>query len=564
MKLDQQTIVDILVKENYITSEDIAAAEQASAEHNTSKIDFLLQKNILTKDILGQAVAEHYQVRFVDVSKHKIDDAVFFTIPEIVARAQQVVGLSRTQEGVLVAMSDPGDMEMRQLLAKRYNETIIPVFALPEAIEAEFKRYAVDLQTQFGNIVQAMSADEVDLDAKNQKITEAVDVILEAGVRNNASDIHMNPQEKHVTVRFRIDGMLHDVLTIEKPLYEYLLSRIKILAKMRTDEHRTAQDGKFRFTDQQGQYIDVRVSVVPTTNQENIVMRLLSAQSRQYSLKDIGLSSRDLDTVQSVAKNPHGMILVTGPTGSGKTTTLYAILHILNQREVNIATIEDPVEYDIGGITQIQVNTKTGLTFATGLRAIVRQDPDIIMVGEIRDEETAGIAINSALTGHLVLSTLHTNDAATALPRFLDMNIEQFLVVSTLSIVVAQRLIRKNCSSCVHSYTPDDKQKKILQSNKQLVAILEKQGIAKLDGVRLYQGQGCKLCGETGYAGRVGVFEVLEMTDEIRDLIMHHANADQIKKKAVEQGMTTMMEDAVAKMLKGLTSLDEVLRVTME
>jgi type II secretory ATPase GspE/PulE/Tfp pilus assembly ATPase PilB-like protein len=332
---------------------------------------------------------------------------------------------------------------------------------------------------------------------------------------------------------------------------------------MRTDEHQKAQDGKFRFN-VGSETIDIRVSIVPVTQGENVVMRLLSSSNRRFGLADLGLNDNNLEILRKAMKNPHGMILVTGPTGSGKTTTLYAIINILNKRNIHIATIEDPVEYDIESVTQIQVNSKTNLTFAKGLRALVRQDPDIIMVGEIRDEETADIAVNSAMTGHLVLSTLHTNDAATAIPRFLDMGVEPFLIASTVNIVIAQRLVREICPKCRISYQPTHEESLMVEGNPGAKAIFKAKAGKDFSKLRLYKGAGCKICGQTGYSGRIGIFEILEMTEDIKKLVVSRASSDDIMSVAIKKNkMTTMLEDGIEKVLAGETTMEEVLRVTI-
>jgi len=372
--------------------------------------------------------------------------------------------------------------------------------------------------------------------------------------------VHVEPREKELLVRYRIDGILHDVVSLPRELLNPVVTRIKILSKMRTDEHYAAQDGKFQEIID-GERIDVRVSALPVVDGEKIVMRLLAEKGKRYDLADLGLAAKDEKKLQRHIQKSFGMILATGPTGSGKTTTMYSVLKILNTRDVNIATIEDPIEYAMEGVNQIQVNIKTGLTFASGLRSIVRQDPDIIMVGEIRDEETAGIAVNSAMTGHLVLSTLHTNDAATTLPRFRDMKIEPFLIASTINVIIAQRLVRKICSRCITSY---DVTRSELENVFPAVAVerffKKRQG----DRVRVYKGKGCDKCGHTGYIGRIGIFELLEVTDNIRDLIMADANAKVIRQRAIDNGMTTMLEDGVRKIMTGVTTVDEVLRVAGE
>jgi type IV pilus assembly protein PilB len=386
-------------------------------------------------------------------------------------------------------------------------------------------------------------------------ILKIVDLLFWEGYKKGASDIHIEPQLNIVSIRFRIDGVMHDIVSLPKAIHTLLVTRLKVLSKLRTDEHQAPQDGKiqFKFEDENA---DIRVSILPTTKGENIVLRLLSETSGSYSLEELGLAERDYNILRENIKKPWGLILATGPTGSGKTTSLYAILKILNRREVHIATIEDPVEYNMDNLTQVQVNPKAKLTFASGLRSIVRQDPNIIMVGEIRDEETASIAVNSAMTGHLVLSTLHTNDAATTLPRLSDMKIQPFLVSSTVNIAIAQRLLRKICQKCIYSYevTPAELQKTVNQSVVEQLS----QGKPK---ILLYKGKGCPVCHNSGYSGRIGVFEVLEMSNDIRELILKNADSDQIKTKAIEAGMTTMFEDALAKVRRGVTTVEEMLRV---
>ena len=372
--------------------------------------------------------------------------------------------------------------------------------------------------------------------------------------------MHIEPGEKDIKVRFRIDGILYDVLTLSNNILTLIVTRIKILAKMRTDESRAAQDGKI-ITRVEGDKVDVRVSVIPTTHGEKVVMRLLSSKGKQFSLEDLGMSPNDMEIVNRAVKKPYGMILSTGPTGSGKTTSLYALVKILNKRDVNICTIEDPVEYDLQGVNQIQVNSKTNLNFAQGLRSLLRQDPDIIMVGEIRDEETASIAVNSAMTGHLVLSTLHTNDAATTLPRLLDMKIEPYLVASTVNIIIAQRLLRRICMKCIISYTLNDKEVEELKREVNIDRFLNTR---ELKEIRFYKGKGCEACNDSGYAGRVGIFEILQIDDDIKNLIMSRTDADQIKKKAIANGMSTMFEDGLNKAIAGQTTLEEIFRVTKQ
>jgi type IV pilus assembly protein PilB len=386
-----------------------------------------------------------------------------------------------------------------------------------------------------------------------------VDLILNYGYENRASDIHIEPYREKTLIRYRIDGVLHDFLTLPKIIHDFLISRIKILSKLRTDIHEAAQDGHFSFG-AADEKIDVRVSVVPIEEGEKVVLRILSEKSRKFELKDLGLEVEEIDIIKENIQKSWGMILISGPTGCGKTTTLYALLKILNTREINICTIEDPIEYDIEGINQIQVNIKTGLNFSKGLRAIMRQDPNVIMVGEIRDEETAKLATNAAMTGHLVLSTFHATDISTTLPRLLEMGIDAFLVTTTLNLIIAQRLVRKICPKCIESYE--------LPFSK-VVNLLGEEAASKLpktkkEQVRLFQGRGCSLCQNTGYLGRTGIFEILEIKESIKELIMRKVNADQIKAEAKKLGIKTMIEDGLRKMEKGITTLEEVLRATKE
>ncbi len=383
-------------------------------------------------------------------------------------------------------------------------------------------------------------------------VTQLVEHLLRSAWAAHASDIHIDPTAESVVIRYRIDGIAHDILSLPKEYHPLIITRMKVLSGLRTDEHLATQDGRFRVIED-GAEIDLRVSIVPTFYGEDIVLRLLVGQGQALSLSELGFSKQDLTTISRYIKKPYGMILATGPTGSGKTTTLYAILQILNTREISIVTIEDPIEYSVQGITQIQVNTQTNLTFASGLRSIVRQDPNIILVGEIRDTETAGIAVNAALTGHLLLSTLHTTDAATTLPRLLDMRIEPFLIASTVNLVIGQRLMRRLCEQCKKQYKLTAEERVSLGE-----AIPKK----LLDPVRtVWQPLGCSLCNDTGYTKRIGIYEVLEITEPIRRLVMKRASADEIRNAAIAEGMTTMLEDGFQKAASGLTSIAELLRV---
>ncbi|MEK7177073.1 MAG: GspE/PulE family protein [Patescibacteria group bacterium] len=387
-------------------------------------------------------------------------------------------------------------------------------------------------------------------------IISLIDCLIERAQEVRASDIHIDPLADKVRVRFRIDGVLQDVYSFPKSIHAEIISRIKVLARLRTDEHSATQDGRLRHDLSDKKFVDIRVSIVPTYHGENSVLRLLSDKAENFDLQSLGFSEADRKKLLSALKKPNGMILCTGPTGSGKTTTLYTMIKILNSPEVSIITIEDPIEYAVSDVEQIQVNPRTGLTFANGLRSILRQDPNIIMVGEIRDAETANIAVNTALTGHLLLSTLHTNDAATTLPRLLDMGIETYLVASTVNIIIGQRLVRKICEHCRKEAPVSEALREDLK-NHDLLRLFDKDSA-------LYHGVGCGNCNNSGYAGRICINEVLVADDEIREAILRKASAGELKKIAIKNGMTTMLEDGFKKAQVGETTLEEILRVINE
>jgi type IV pilus assembly protein PilB len=557
MKEDQ--IKEILLRGSYITEEDV----QKSKEYKGSLVDFFFDQKVLTKDIFGEAIAEHFDVPYIDLEEEKIKENVLFLIPEIVARANHVIIFERDKEIVKIGTTDPSNLKIINSIKKKFGQEVEVYYITPQDLRNALLLYRGTLRDKFNEIFKKLNDDSLEQEVKDNLIVELVEVLLEYGQQSRASDIHLEPYKDNVRVRFRVDGAMHKVLEISKELYSLVLARIKILSRIPIDEHDSAQDGKLNFKFN-GQDIDVRVSIVPITGGENTVLRLLSSQGRQFNLSNLGLSKEPLKLVEETIKDPYGMILVTGPTGSGKTTTLYSVLKMLNNPDVHISTIENPVEYDIHGVSQIQVNAKTGLTFARGLRSIVRQDPDIIMVGEIRDEETADIAVNSALTGHLVLSTLHTNNAATTLPRLINMKIKPFLVSSTVNLVIAQRLVRKICTKCRRSYQLNKEEINSLKYRKGAKDFLEKNKKKKIKEINFYKGNGCNICDNTGYKGRIGIFEVLEITDEIKELIIKKSSSDVLMKKAKDLGMETMMEDGLKKALSGITTLDEVLKTVKD
>lgn len=540
-----------------------AALDNALKEAQSAGQDlaaYLTEKDLVRPEELGQLMAHELHVRFINLSQERIKPEILTLIPEIVARNQKVLAFAKDAEGLKVAMVNPFDLDFIKSLEKKTGDNIIPFLASEKDISDNFGLYKKSIQQEYASTIQKHALEAQGSKAEDIPVVRLVDDLLSYGYNNHASDIHIEPREKDIKVRFRIDGVLYDVLTLPLNILDIIVARIKILSKLRTDETRSAQDGKISTT-VEGTKLDIRVSVIPITHGEKVVMRLLSSQGRYFSLEDLGMESRDLSIVNRAIHKPYGMILATGPTGSGKTTTLYAIVKILNSREVNICTIEDPVEYEIEGINQIQVNPQTNLTFAEGLRSLLRQDPNIIMVGEIRDKETAQISVNSAMTGHLVLSTLHTNDAATTLPRFLDMKIEPFLVASTVSVIIGQRLVRKICMKCISSYVLE---KEEIENLKKEIEISKFLDTALSGEVRMYKGKGCDHCNQTGYEGRIGIYEVMEVVDNIKALILARADADALKKQAVANGMVTMMEDGFAKAIAGRTTLEEIMRVTKQ
>ncbi|PLX24973.1 hypothetical protein C0580_03535 [Candidatus Parcubacteria bacterium] len=546
MKLDSSKIIDILLREHYVSEDDMARAKEYVKTHNVLITDYLLSEGIITKDLLGQAVAEALDIVYADLNSHRATKDQVLRIPEDVAREFRVVLFSEDDSSITIATDDPGKEGLSLKLKEVFpNKNIIIAYSLSDDVEAAFMHYRKPLETRFAKIIEE----------KKKIAPEIIDEMIQDALSHKASDIHFEPEESDVLIRFRVDGVLQEAGMIPKEYFENILNRIKVQAKLRIDEHNSAQDGSIRYKTDDGRKVDLRVSLVPTLNGEKIVIRVLAEYMRDLSLTNLGLSGQNQAMLEAAAKKPFGMILVAGPTGSGKTTTLYALLKTINNPEINITTIEDPAEYKIPGISQIQINTNTNLTFSKGLRSIIRQDPDVILVGEIRDEETAEIAVNAALTGHLLLSTFHANDAATAIPRLLDMEVEPFLLASTLELVIAQRLIRKICEHCRVSLSRDDQ-----SVQKGLSGIPDKFS----DQIKnLYKGKGCHICGDTGYNGRTAVYEFINVTPEMENLILTNPSKQELWKLAREQGSISMFEDGLSKVSSGATTLEELLRVAL-
>jgi type IV pilus assembly protein PilB len=546
MLITTEQLKDLVLKNKLIDEKGFSEIEEEAKNACTTVEEALVEKDIVTDENLGILISDFLKYPFIVLSKITIPPDVFNIIPEKIARRKKVIPFAKDATGVKIATIDPSNKEIAQMISKKIGLPVTTYLATEQDISNALRIYRKDLQNTFDQLTKTSEV----------QMSRIVDLLINYASQDKASDVHIEPQEKESLVRFRIDGILHDVLFLPKSLHDQIITRIKILSKLRTDEHLSPQDGKMRIALEEEE-IDIRVSILPITEGEKAVLRLLSSKFRKFSLVDLGMNEKDLKKVTTAYDKPYGMILSTGPTGSGKTTSIYAILKILNTRDKNITTIEDPAEYRIKGVNQINVNTKTNLTFASGLRSILRQDPNIIFVGEIRDSETAGIAVNASLTGHLVLSTLHTNDAATALPRLTDMSVEPFLVASTVNVIIGQRLIRKICEIC--KGTRSIAREELLRN---LPSEIINNFAGKKSTVTIYQGAGCKICHLTGYSGRIGVFEVLEVTKSIRDLITKRQDADIIMQKAIEEGMTTMLDDGLDKVLKGLTTIEEVLRVT--
>lgn len=538
------SVEDVLVQLSYVSAEDMEAARKAAPEGKA--VDYLYQQKKLTKDIVGQAMAEYYNLTYFDLNTATVPKENFFAISMSLAKSLRIVIVRLTETDMDIATDTPqnGTVINENLQQTFPNHKINMFFSLSDDIDEAFKIYREGLQKRLDNV---LNSDDPNFAA------EYFDELVKDAIEQKASDIHMEPNPDNVLMRFRVDGMLQEVATLSHDYYENILNRIKVLSNIRLDEHYRTQDGAIRYKIDDVP-IDLRISIVPIMEGQKVVIRLLADYIKNMALQDLGLNKTNFDLVLRASKKTYGMILTTGPTGSGKTTTLYSLLKILNKPEVNVTTIEDPVEYRIPGVNQIQVNLENEITFARGLRSVVRQDPNIILVGEIRDRETVEIAVNAALTGHLLLSTFHANNAATAIPRLLDMGVEPFLLASTLNLIVAQRLVRRICSSCKYSLEYD------LKTFKRLMPTAYKQYFKNVP-VRLYKGKGCEKCNFTGNKGRIGIFETIYVTEKIQDLILHKASSKDIWETATQQGAVNFFTDGLEKVLLGEVSLEELLRV---
>lgn len=545
MKFDDTTIKKILLDEGYLSPEDAERAEKYATEHGSSFVDFLIVEGLLNKDIINQAIAESLDMPYLDLKASIPTKEEVLRIPEEVGLRYRVVMVEEKEKEVIIVTDKKPEAEINLELEKIFPGKKINIsLASSEDIDEAFIFYQKGLETRFEKIIES----------KKQIAPEIVDQIFQDALSLKASDIHCEPWEREVIIRFRIDGVLHEAGRIPKEYYDMIVNRIKVQAKLRIDEHFSSQDGAIRYiSPSTKESVDLRVSIVPTLDGEKIVIRVLSNYVRNLTLSNIGLSEELQKEIVKSSKKPFGMILVTGPTGSGKSTTLYSLMKVVNTRYVNITTIEDPVEYKIEGINQIQVNPQANLTFSRGLRAITRQDPNIILVGEIRDTETADIAVNAALTGHLLLSTFHANNATTAIPRLIDMGIEPYLLSSTLELIISQRLVRKICNTCKVSYEVD---KSHFDKFGPEVA-----SYFKDEKYTFYKGKGCEACSNTGFSGRIGIFEFLSTSLELQELIPENPSTNDVLKLARKQGFKTFFEDGLDKVKSGLTTLEELLRI---
>ncbi|MEI7603675.1 MAG: ATPase, T2SS/T4P/T4SS family [bacterium] len=575
-----QTVADILYNENLITKEQLNQIKFEAANLRKSIEDILISKNIVNEEAIAKARSIMYGVPYIDLMKLDITKDVLNLLSIDIYKSYSLIPFEVEQNSVKIAMSNPLDIQAIRFIEQKIGKKVSTYITTKNQIN-----YILDnrLNEQLDNTVNTMVSEAVAdseivdisdtegpvniMDIQNAPVAKIVNLILDSAVKLKASDIHIEPQKDKLRVRMRINGILMEKLQLPARLAPSLISRIKILSQLKIDERRIPQDGRFQIRSS-GSEVDLRVSTLPIAYGEKVVIRLLTKTNGVVSINELGMRGRAFTNFLNALKQTTGIILVTGPTGSGKTVTLSAAINKVNSPTINIVTLEDPIEIKVDGVNQVQINTEAGLTFASGLRAFLRQDPNVIMVGEIRDEETARLATQAALTGHLVLSTIHTNGAAGSLPRLLDMGIEPYLISSTVRIALSQRLIRKICPDCIEDYIPSNEVimniQRVLSDVKEfdLNAFItrSKSGDGKL---HLYRGRGCDKCSGAGYVSRFGIFEVMPVSDSIAKLIMQHRPASEIEQQAKAEGMVTMIQDGYLKALEGITTIDEVMRVIL-
>jgi type II secretory ATPase GspE/PulE/Tfp pilus assembly ATPase PilB-like protein len=566
--LPNGTLADVLVSLGAMDAARASQVKEAEIQSGSSQEDIIRKAAMVPEDKLVQAKAQLYNIPYLDLNTIPVAPAALSALPPEVAERFRVfpVSVDPKDKSMVLAMADPLDLSSIEFIEQKTGLHIKPSAALPSQIDDFIRtRYTTSLTQEVTAALKEVEPEEKEAVAletsrggfiREEKVAQIVSQILDFAIKSRASDVHIEPQEGSTRVRYRIDGILQEKLSIPKELHDALISRIKILSGMKIDEKRIPQDGRFNFKGTEEE-VDLRISSLPTSWGEKIVMRLLKKSGGVPTLPELGLRGRGLKNLQDAILRPHGIILICGPTGSGKTTTLYSVISALNTSKVNIVTLEDPIEYKIPGVNQVQINPAVGLTFASGLRAFLRQDPNIILVGEIRDHETADLAIQASLTGHLVFSTLHTNDASGALPRLLDMGAEPYLLASSMTCIVAQRVVRTIHEDCKESYIPDPKV--VDEMKKDLGNLWQPQG-----EVKLFKGKGDPDCGNSGYYGRIGIFEVLPISEKIGKLILERSDATSIGNEAREEGMITLKQDGYMKAVEGITTVEEVLRVAQE
>ncbi len=579
MNIKPQQLKNFLFDSDLVSKEKFKEIEKRSLEKDQKIEDLLISEKLIDQKELAKLKAYITGIPFIDLKEEKIVPEILKIIPEPIARSHNIVSFRKRGANLEVAMLDPEDLKIIDFIKKKSKLKILPRLTDEEGIKSVLVQYQKTLEAEFEELIQRETKiiipkeqeitekeEELEKVARGLPVIKIVDTLLKHAILQRASDIHIEPSESEIIVRYRVDGILRDAMILPKKISSGVVARIKVLANLKLDERRLPQDGRFKIESKEYKY-SVRVSSLPIFDGEKIVMRLLSEKTSSISLEELGFEGENLKNIQDSIKKPVGIILITGPTGSGKTTTLYSILKILNTPEINISTIEDPVEYRMPRVNQTQVNSKIGLTFANGLRSLVRQDPDIIMVGEIRDNETASLSINAALTGHLVISTIHTIDAPGSITRLMDMDVKPFLISSTLNIVVAQRLVRKLGIEKEKYYLEEENIKNLSKYCKleRILQILKEEKIiepkSEIKNVPFYRP--IKNTSEQ-YKGRIGIFEILKITESIKSLIVKRADSKEIKDQAQKEGMRSMIEDGFIKAAKGLTSIEEVLRVMSE
>ncbi|MFC1663179.1 GspE/PulE family protein [Patescibacteria group bacterium] len=573
--LKEKQTIEIIKDGQLLADNELKEAIKKAKAKKANLAEFIIQDHIIDENSLYESAANYFKIPFVDLKNQVIRRDILSILPEPIVQKHKVIAFEKDEKSIKLAVIDPSDLQTFEFIEKKTGLKPELHLTSPSSIQEVLKQFHKGLKAEFQDITQekgkletAQSLKEL---AEDLPVIKMVDTLLEYAIFEGASDIHIEPMEKGMIVRYRIDGILRDVMSLPKSVKSGVLARIKILSMLKIDEHRLPQDGRFKI-ESNDQKVSFRVSILPVYDGEKAVLRLLRETAQVKTLEDLGFQPGPLEILKRNIKKPHGMILVTGPTGSGKTTTLYSVINVLNKPDVNISTVEDPIEYRMPRINQSQVNVRIGYSFANGLRSLLRQDPDIIMVGEIRDKDTAEIATHSAMTGHLVLSTLHTNDAVTTLPRLEEMGVPSFLIASTTNVVLAQRLVRKVCQNCIMSYTLTKKNIEELERQinfKNILKTLEHEGAIvsaeqSLDNLLFYRGKGCNQCNHDGYKGRVGIYEILEITPKISDLILNQAAAERLKEAAREQGMLEIIHDGFIKAKLGVTTIEEVLRVTQE